>query len=590
MKKMKNEKIVLVNNYKTDYHICSSKDSDSCTRFATKQLQKYLYESSDCCIPAFSDKCPKRGKEILVGLNVREVKKDERLNNASSEAYVIKTINEEIIIHGNSPRATLYGVYRFLEEVVGYRCFTSDCEKVDKHNIIVIDSIDIFQDFTFEYREAYFTDAFNGDFASKNMLNSNLADISNEKGGKTKWFNFHHSFSDLINPNEYFSSHPEYFSEIDGVRRKEHTELCLSNEEVFELALAKVKKWIKENPECKIYSVAQDEWMGHFIKMACECEKCKKVDCENESQSGSIITFVNRIAKEIKKIYPDVLIHTFAYQYSRKPPKIVRPLDNVIVRLTNIECSWGNSIKEAAISNMESRGGKFLSDLVGWSKIAEHLYIWDYSVNFRNYLLPFPNLRSMEKNIELYRENNVKGVLMQGNFSYGGGGYMDELKSYVVSHLLRDDHKNLNALIKEFCDGYYEDASVYIQEYIYFWEDQIKGKELWLYDDADSELFSDENVEAATKIISKALLLKNERTNKRIERVALGMEYLKLVRLPLDYPDRDKMIDEFYSKVRYQKITELFERTSLDYSIETMKRSRYCKERNNWYSLYYIMK
>lgn len=583
-------KIILVDNLKTSYHICSGKDMDSCTRFACKELQKYLYLSSDCCIPVFSDKCDRRGNEILVGLNVRDVKKDDRLNNASSEAYVIKIENQDLIIHGNSPRATLYGVYRFLEEIVGFRCFSKDSEKIDKKEVIELKKLDIFQDFTFEYREVYFTDAFDGGFASKNMLNSNLADISLEKGGKEKWFNFHHSFSDLVDPKEYFDLHPEYFSEIDGVRQKEHTELCLSNPEVFKLALEKVEKWIEENPECKIFSVAQDEWMGHFIRMACECENCKKIDLENESQSGSIITFVNKIAEEVKKKHPDVLIHTFAYQYSRKPPKVVKPVDNVIVRLTNIECSWGNSIEETAKKDMNSRGGKFLSDLKGWSKIAKHLYIWDYAVDFRNYLLPFPNLRSMEKNIELYRKCNVKGVLMQGNFSYGGGGYMDELKSYVVSRLLRDDKKDLDYLIDEFCCGYYGKASKYIKEYIYLWEDEVNGKELWLYDDADSSLFTDENIEKATSLLEKALEVVEDDKKKRVEKVALGIEYLRLVRLPLDTKNRDKMIDEFYKKVRYHKITELFERTSLDFSIEVMKKSRYCKERKDWYSLYYIMR
>lgn len=584
------KKIILVDNLKTNYHICSGKDMDSCTRFACKELQKYLYLSSECCIPVFSDKCERRGNEILVGLNVREIKKDIRLEKASKEAYIIKIENGDLIIHGNSPRGTLYGVYRFLEEIVGFRCFTKDSEKVEKLNKIELENLDIFQDFTFEYREVYFTDAFDGGFASKNMLNSNLADLSLEKGGKEKWFNFHHSFSDLVDPKEYFDIHPEYFSEINGVRQKEHTELCLSNPEVFKIVLERVEKWIKDNPDCKIFSVAQDEWMGHFIRMACECENCKRTDLENESQSGSIIAFVNKIASKVKKNHPDVLIHTFAYQYSRKPPKLVKPIDNVIVRLTNIECSWGNSIEETALKDMNSRGGKFLSDLNGWSKIAKHLYIWDYAVNFRNYLLPFPNLRSMEKNIMLYRKNNVKGVLMQGNFSYGGGGYMDELKSYVASHLLRDEGKTLDYLINEFCEGYYKESGKYIKEYIYLWEDEVDGKELWLYDDADSTLFSDENIAKASELIEKALEVASEEIKKRVLRVALGLEYLRIVRLPLDALDRDKQIDEFYKKVRYQKITELFERTSLDYSINVMKKSRYCKDRKDWYSLYYIMR
>ena len=584
--------IDIIKNQKTTYHIVHSKDSTECERFSCSELQKYLYDSLNYPIPIFSDKCSKRGPEILIG-NARNNNQKELLKNNSNEAFLIKELNNDIIITGNSPRAILYGIYKFLEEFISFRCFTNDCETFDKKDILSIkkDYL-LIQDFTFEYREVYFKEAFNANFASKNMLNSNLSDLSNKHGNKVKWYNFHHSFSDLINPNEYFDAHPEYFSLIDGKRKKEHTELCLSNPDVFNLCLAKLKTWIKENPECDIFSVAQDEWMGHFIKMACECENCKKIDEENNSQSGSIITFVNKLAEEINKEYPNKYIHTFAYQYSRKTPIKVKPLDNVIVRLCNIECSWSKSIEELSIENPISETSKFYQDLINWSKITKRLYIWDYAVNFRNYLLPFPNLRTMEKNINLYKKYHIKGILMQGNFSHGGGGYLDELKSYVIARLLRDDSKPLDELIKEFCDNYYgKTSSEYIIKYINLWEDHIKNYDLWLYDDADGEMFDDKIIKQSFELLNNAYLLTdNVIYQKRIEKLLIGIEYLYLVRLPLNYPNRNDLIDQFKQKIINLRITEIFERTSLEYSIEVMKKSRFAKERKDWYSLYYIMR
>lgn len=585
-------KISIINKQSTKYHIVHNKNSSECERYACSELQKYLYESSDCPIPIFSDKCTKRGPEILIG-NARNNNLSSTIKDKSKEAFLIKVIDDDIIITGNSSRSILYGVYKFLEEFISFRCFTSDCETFDKLDNISIDrDYSLIQDFTFEYREAYFRGAFDASFASKNMLNSNLADLSNKHGNKVKWFNFHHSFSDMVNPDEYFDKHPEYFSLVDGKRQKEHTELCLSNEEVFNLCLEKVRSWILNNPECDVFSVAQDEWMGHFVKMACECDKCKRIDNENNSQSGSIITFVNKIAKEIMKEFPNKLIHTFAYQYSRKTPSKVIPLDNVIVRLCNIECSWSRSIEESAIKNPESESAKFYSDLINWSKITNRLYIWDYAVNFRNYLLPFPNLRTMEKNIELYRKNNVKGVLMQGNFSFGGGGYLDELKSYVVARLLRDDKKPLEFIIKEFCDNYYGTlSSSYITEYINLWEDKVSNYDLWLYDDADHPMFDDEIINKSFELLNKAYQNANTDTfKKRIEKLVLGMDYLYLVRLDMSYPNRNELIDKFKQKLIKHRITEIFERTSIDFSINVMKNSRYAKERKDWYSLYYIMR
>lgn len=583
--------ITLIKNLHTDYHICVSKDGSSCDRFAAVELQKYLYKATLVPIPYFSDKCDKRGKEILIGKLARSIYKKLDFNGLSDEAFIIKEIDGDLIIAGKTDRGTLYGVYHFLEKVINFRCLTSTVETFEKKNEITFDD-DICFDFDFEYREAYWTDAFNANFASKNMLNSNLADLSDKYGGKTKWFNFHHSFGDLISPKEYFDTHPEYFSEIDGKRIKEHTELCLSNPDVIKLATQKVKEWIKNNPDCKVFSVAQDEWMGHFTRMACECENCKKIDDENEAQSGSIITFVNKISEEIKKEYPNVLIHTFAYQYSRKPPKKVKPNDNVIVRLTNIECSWAKPMKESAKLNPAGRDALFLEDMNNWGKLTNRLYIWDYAVNYRNYLLPFPNLRSMSENIKLYKENNVKGVLMEGNFSQGGKGYMDELKAYLTARLLKYPDASVNDIIKEFCDGYYEEASPYIIDYINYWEDKIYNYDLWLYDDSDHPIFSEENLNESVIYLNKALkAVKNKKEIfERVYNVFLSYYYAKITRLPLDAENRNEMIDDFIENVRKLGITELFERTSLEYSINILKTSQYCKDRPNWYSLYYIMK
>lgn len=585
------EFINIIINQKTNYHIVHSKESTECERYACSELQKYLYQSLNYPVPIFSDKCQKRGPEILIG-NARNNNYTKLLEGKTKEAFLIKEVDENIIITGNSPRAILYGVYKFLEEFIGFRCFTKDCETYEKLEELKIKKhYELIQDFSFEYREVYFRDAFDGDFASKNMLNSNMAFLADKHGNKVKWFNFHHSFSDLLNPNEYFDTHPEYFSLVDGKRQKEHTELCLSNEDVYKIALEKVRKWIIDNPECDVFSVAQDEWMGHFIKMACECDECKKIDEENNSQSGSIITFVNKIAEVIKKEFPNKLIHTFAYQYSRKTPTKVIPNDNVIVRLCNIECSWSRSIEESKEKDPHSESAKFYEDLLNWSKITKRLYIWDYAVNFRNYLLPFPNLRTIDKNIKLYKKLKVQGVLMQGNFSHGGGGYLDELKSYVTARLLRDDSEELDVLIKEFCDNYYgKNISNQVIAYINLWEDHVKNFDMWLYDDADHPMFDEVMIDKSLILLKDAYQNADLDKKMRVEKLLLGIEYLRLVRLELDYPNKEEKIEQFRTKLLEHKITEIFERTALDYSIDVMKNSRYAKDRPNWYSLYYIMK
>src|SRR5512138_782014 len=70
-------------------------------------------------------------------------------------------------------------------------------------------------------------------------------------------------------------------------------------------------------------------------------------------QIGPVLALVNRVAEAIEKDYPDKLIDTFAYQWTRKPPKEMRPRPNVIVRLCSIECCFAHPL--ATCDSKENR-------------------------------------------------------------------------------------------------------------------------------------------------------------------------------------------------------------------------------------------
>jgi len=122
--------------------------------------------------------------------------KELDMSSVGEEGFIIKTVGNNIVIAGKTQRGTLYGVYSFLEKFLGYRCFTKDVEKIEKMDNLTLDEISVVETPDFEYREAYFRFAFDPDFAVKNKLNANLASIPLERGGHTKFYNFHHSFDD----------------------------------------------------------------------------------------------------------------------------------------------------------------------------------------------------------------------------------------------------------------------------------------------------------------------------------------------------------------------------------------------------------
>lgn len=565
------------------YHITTARFADRVERFAASELQKYIYSATDVCLPYFSDRCEKRTPEILIG-------KDARSNNICldkvvGDGFVIKTEGRNVIIAGKTSKGTLNGVYSFLERFFNFRRFTFDVEKIERMRSLIVDDMYILENPDFEYREVYTRLGFDKDFSSKNKLNSNLAEYSDLTGMNMRFYNCHHSFSDLVPFEKYGKTHPEYYSEVDGKRISENYQLCLTNEEVIKISTEKVKEWIRENPDCKIFSVAQNDCYNF-----CTCEKCKEIDDKEQSNSGSIIYFVNRIAEEIEKEYPDVLIHTFAYTYSVNAPKFVKPRKNVIVRLCNFGVNRG--IDFVALLKKDDEGAvNYIENLNRWSDICSHLYVWEYIVNFKHYLIPFPNIYAMAENIKYYKRRGIKGLLLQGNFSYGNTSSLTELKTYVFARLLWNSELDVSVLIKEFTDAVYGNSAECMREYVELLHSIVGDKYINMYNSADQEYYTDEFIQKAEEIFEKALKLeKNKIVKERIQREYLSIMYLKACRLEVGDSRKAKLCNELEKWLRYFKFTEIQERTLLDVSLNALKNIKNYDVYEGRYTLYYEMR
>lgn len=572
----------IAKNGESDFHIVNHQYSDETVRYAASELQKYLLKATGAVLPYFSDRCPSCGPEIQIGPDVRRTTMIEK--NLQAEEFYIGTEGENIIITGGSSRGVLYGVYAFLEKYCGFYCFTDEVEVIEKTETLEIESVGLREKPAFDFRDAYFRKAFDGDFCAKNRLNSSLGDISYAKGGRVKWFNFHHSFNDLVPDTLYFDTHPEYYSEIDGKREK-NSQLCLTNPDVFKIAEQTLRRWIEENPECTVFSVAQND-----NQRRCTCPKCLEIERQEESPAGPIIHFVNRLAEAIEKDYPHVKLHTFAYQYSLPAPKTVVARDNVIVRLCSISCRFDAPFEVLAAKDPSGEEAVFVHALSAWASHAKELYVWDYAVNFRNYLQPFLHFHTMAENIRFFRRVGVKGVLEQGNFAYGGGASLDDLKSYLISRLLWNPDVDIEREMHRFFVGVYGKAGEYMERYALMMEKACSSSPLTIYQYPDVPFITDELVEKAEEIFAAAIAAaENETYRKRVEREFLAIRFLRITRLPLDAEGRNDRIDAFFEDVKAFGITEIRERVSHRVMKECMREVRYVKDRSREYKLYYIM-
>jgi len=384
-----------------------------------------------------------------------------------SDGIVIKTVGNNLFLAGGLPRGVLYAVYTFLEDELGCRWWSSKASTIPSKPTVTVVDIDVRHVPPLEYREPYWYDAFDGNWAVRNKCNGQGARVDAKRGGKHVYQGFVHTFFPLIPPDKYFKNHPEWFSEIDGKRKHERTQLCLTNEEMRKELVENLKQRLRANPAATIASVSQNDWHGN-----CQCAKCKAVEEEEGSPAGLMLRFVNAVAADIEEEFPHVAISTLAYQYTRKPPKHVKPRDNVIVRLCSIECSFSKPLAD-------ERNKAFRDDIVGWSKICDRLYIWDYTTNFRHYVMPHPNLLVLGPNVKFFVDHNVKGIFEQGSYNTYGAE-MAELRAWVLAKLLWDPTRDGKALVKEFIEGYYGPAAPHIEEYLKVTHRAVEESGDWL--------------------------------------------------------------------------------------------------------------
>jgi hypothetical protein len=233
-----------------------------------------------------------------------------------------------------------------------------------------------------------------------------------------------------------------------------------------------------------------------------------------------MLQFVNRVAA----IFPDKVISTLAYQYTRSAPRQVRPLPNVNIMLCSIECNRSLPIADDPSSN------SFVKDIQDWTKLTGNILIWDYVVQFRNYISPFPNLRVLQPNLSFFADNGCRLMFQQGS----GQALSEfvELRSYMISKLLWNPELDPQKIMNDFLSGYYGAAATFVGDYIELLHDELEssGDNLWIYGYPYSAI--DSYLRPDLIPLYRDLLDKAE---KAVEYYPDLLDRVRFARLPLDF-------------------------------------------------------
>ncbi len=539
----------LFSNKKTDYRIVVGKNASESEKWSAKELQKCLSEISGTDFEIVSDDNDITKNEIIVGYN----KHSQQLLGdnfdipvPTDESFVYKNIKSNLVLLGGKQRGTMYAVISFLENVFGVRWYTPGVTVIPKREKYTFDYINHSEKPSIQVRNDFYYEAFNPIWAAHNRVNGAMN--FREQPGGVEVFGSTHTFYKFVPPKEFYDEHPEYFSLIDGKRIFERAQLCLSNPDVLDILTERLKQEMRDKPEILIYSVSQNDW-----KNPCQCDNCQAIVDKEGSQSGIMIWFVNQVADRIKSEFPDKYVGTLAYDYTRKPPKKIKPKENVVIRFCSIECCFAHDFNSCP----ENR--EFLSDLHKWSAISPKMYIWDYVVNFSHYIMPYPNFNVLQPNIKTFKKNNAIGIMEQAVYQSRGGEFA-ELRAYVIAKLLWDVDCDVDKVIDDFMYGYYGRSGQYVREYFDLLHAQVTpDTHIHFRLKPDDKIFSDKFIRDADQLFNKAeIVADNDEIKERVEMARLPLMYLKCRRDPVN-SKYDGTYDRFNKIVEREGITHFAE-------------------------------
>ena len=426
-----------------DYVIVVKNDTSSYDYKAAVELKTFLEEIFGHKYEIADDEESVDTHIISIGCN-RQSEKICRtyIDGIRDDGFIIHTEAQNLYIFGKEDIASLYGVCHFLEN---YLCCSYTCAGnihiEEKHEDVMLDIHDI-QNPSFRYRETlHLIPNVDSRYAKWHKLH-NREDFNKE------WGMFVHTFQHLVPVSEYFDQHPEWFSEVNGMRIRDG-QLCLSNPDVLEVLCRNLEKKISENPDKKYWSVSQND-----NEFSCRCEHCRKLDSLYGGPSGTMIWFVNQVSAR----FPDKVISTLAYQQTRHAPKNIKPADNVNIMLCSIECPRHRPIE------VDSSEHSFQRDLTDWTALTHNIFLWDYVVQFRNYMDPFPNLFVIQPNLQNFQRHGIPMVFEQGSNQNITESY--EWRTYLIAHLMWNVNVDVDSLRSCFLRAHYgKNRAAYIGKY-----------------------------------------------------------------------------------------------------------------------------
>lgn len=495
-KKLKSTGTNIVENGKSNYIIVVPEETDFVTNLAASELNEFLSRSSGVTLQIVTeDDYDKKENTKYISLgettlldNAGIIVEKEQLGEGG---YVMKSVGSCLYISGvteDSYNGTLYGVYDWLEDTIGYRCYAEDEIVYEELDTIPLYEFDVTYRPSIDIRDVAYKD-----FTYSSLYRYRMYEQDNNHG---VWNSFAHTMvSQYLPYTTYGTEHPDWYT-VNG------DQLCLSNEGVINEMIAQVKAQLDVFPDRNYVTLGRED-----NGTMCTCQKCTETVAKyGGNYSGLELEFSNKVAKGVDALIeaeqPDRKLTYFFFAYGPtlnapmtydETSKTYKPIyedtevyENVGVLIAPISMDFAktpqDSANQAAYESM-----KAWSELMGRKNIA----IWNYCLGPYAYMFNFNNFGVVQEYYRFYEEIGAKLIYDQGNYDSAIPTFA-ALRVYCQAQLGWDSSQDYDDLADDFMRQYYGEAYDAIRKYYDFIRtyyqylddhDYATGHVFFLYDD-----------------------------------------------------------------------------------------------------------
>ncbi len=450
-------------NGKTEYVILAPDDMSSGEQNAVSEMENFFEEAigDDVEVYTESQELPDGKKYISIGDTKQAFDalgvEGKRL---SQESFRIVTKNDDIYVIGQG-NGVVYGVYQLLNYMFNYEFFRSDVYTLNKD----VKELNFFEiDETQEPDIDFFPSLYHG--LRSDAVNAMRYRHTNEWAimvGKQ----YHNSFL-VLDPAVYSTNHPSWYNESS-------TQLCYTahgNEEELELMIqAAVEFYVNE------FELAPTKTYAAFIMQDnrdwCYCDACTISAEKYGANSTAQLKMAHRIWEDVTEQLRargderNIKIVTMVYYECEDVPatwdeaqgKYV--LTDPTLDFEGVVPFWAAmDLKEHEKSWTAPENSQAVTLLTQINDLFDEFWVWDYAVNFHDYMMPFNSFGTMSADFEFLSQFNIGYYLYQCDHDAGNTTGFGALKTYLVSKLRWDADLDIKKLTEDYFRAVYGNASV----------------------------------------------------------------------------------------------------------------------------------